>query len=182
MYLVAKKTTSTPWNLKSKVDWPRKGRWEQEYYLLMCRKMESQRFMGVLGEKYREKREKSAQKGCLKSSNFVLVKFTQVWGCLGQFIGKNMFDVHLVHARWRQQLCLFQLFGSNFDRLWRPFQTLIEVILMALEIFGCLVSRILDISKIQWLDQKLCPWEVSWCAQNSFQDISTVLTQILTHE
>ena len=121
MYLVAKKTTSTPWNLKSKVDWPRKGRWEQEYYLLMCRKMESQRFMGVLGEKYREKREKSAQKGCLKSSNFVLVKFTQVWGCLGQFIGKNMFDVHLVHARWRQQLCLFPTFWFQLRSLMKTF-------------------------------------------------------------
>ena len=66
--------------------------------------------------------------------------------------------------------------------IWMPYWTLLDLILVALERYGCLVSETLELLKIRLSDQMLWSQEASWCDQNSFQDISTSLTPILTYE
>ena len=56
------------------------------------------------------------------------------------------------------------------------------MILVPMERYECLVSRTLKNSKIQRSDQKLWPRKVSLRAHHDFQNISTVLTSISTHE
>ena len=72
--------------------------------------------------------------------------------------------------------------ASALDAYLKAYPNSNWVDLGVLERFGCLVSKVLKKMKFQWSDQKLWPQEVSWHALHDFQDISTILTLILTYE
>ena len=105
--------------LKTKVKGPGRRRWKQEQYLLMYGGRKNQSFFQ--GEKCRENKEKTAQKRCPKTPNFVLIEIWKGRGRFGLFIGKEMSGVHLVHASGTclsQLLHLFPTFGSKFGCLF----------------------------------------------------------------
>ena len=57
-----------------------------------------------------------------------------------------------------------------WQHIWMSSQTLIELMLVSLEILGCLVCRTLKKLKFRQLDQKLWSWEVSWRILHDFQE------------
>ena len=113
------------------------------------------------GKKEREMLKKNAQNA---QNSFVLV--LRVWEVLYIFLWSFSFQhalsVHGTHMLTSAVLASSLAFWSKLWLIiWRSFLALIDLILVSMEIYGCLVFRTLDILKIQWLDRKLWHRDVS---------------------
>ena len=111
-----------------------------------------------------KERERIDPENAPNAQNFFFFWNSRRWeGIYSEFV---MFClVHTGSFCQCQQACLFlQLFRFQLQSLiWRPSQTTIDFILVALERYGCLVSKSLWFLKIKRSYQNLWPLELSWC-------------------
>ena len=126
-------------------------------------------FLMCLGVNLERKRKRICPGNAPKLPNFI---FFFIWG---GFVG---IYIDFVTLQLRKPLSGHQLRMA----WWRHSWAWIWLILESFERYRCVVSRTLKHMEIQWSDQRLWPWEVSWCALHGFQYISIILTSISTHE
>ena len=143
---------------------------------LLQKSKKSKVFVCVFGEREKE----NLPRKCFKMPKFQFTFYLYFFssrGSRGIHTKKMTFSVVSAPSK-------FFLFSLDFECVFEGiFGLLIELILVSLKQYGCLVSITLEKLKFQRSNQKLWPWEVrrrqSW---HGFQDISTVLTLVSTHE
>ena len=81
-------------------------------------------------------------------------------------------------VHWSSWLISFQIWTT----IWKRSRNLIDLILVELERYGCLISRSSKSSKIRWRTKELWTIEASWHAWQYFYDILIISTTISTCE